>query len=455
MSRPSRWIAASLALSLGAMATPARAQTSGVDDAPATVRVRFDVIFRGVPRYVLSAQANPVSADDRYWRTIALAPLQERANLDATNLLRGRVDVHLSAWNAIDLTAPGAVDGRIAGDVAVGWARYHRGPWGVWAGRRFIAWGAPGGVHLDGVGADVRLAEGLMIEAVAGRPVTPVYGGLLGAHPGFEGATGAGGLRVGWSSPGALSASVSYLEQWAAGIPARRVAEASFVGTPMRWLDLRGSVSWDLLGLGVMQADLDASAWLGRSVEVDLGYGHLDPALLIPRWSILSVFVTRTFDEARARVAWRVAPALQVGVEGAAIHYDVAGVDQSKAGPAWGGRAEAFARLSSRDRREQVVATASRRDDGERRMTLLRLAGSFPLVRELFGALEGAVALDNDDVSSPRTSWYGRVSMEGPIAVGWRLGGSVDAVRSPIATSELRAMLHLTGRYDQQQRGAR
>lgn len=448
MSDLARRMALSVALACGAAPTLGRAQTATQDDLPASVRVRFDVIFRGVPRYALTAQANAVSADDRYWRTIALAPLQERANLDATNLLRGRVDVHLSAWSAIDLAAPGAGDGRVAGDVAVGWARYHRGPWSVWAGRRFIAWGAPGGVHLDGVGGEVRLAEGLLVETIVGRPVTPTYGALLAGHPGFEGATAAGGLRLGWSDPGTLSASVSYLEQWSHGIPARRVAEAAVVGHPLRWLDLRGTVSWDLLGLGVMQADLDASAWLGRSVEVDVGYGHLDPALLIPRWSILSVFVTRTFDEGRARVAWRAVPALQVGLEGALLHYDVAGVDPSKAGPEWGSRMEAFARVSTRDRRGQVVAIASRRDDGEQRMTLVRLAGSFPILRGLIGALEGAVALDNDDVSAPRTSWYGRLSMEGPVAVGWRLGASVDGVRSPIATSELRAMLHLTGRYD-------
>jgi hypothetical protein len=455
VSARDRRLASIAALLVGAAPSLARAQAPSSTDMPASVRMRFDVIFRGVPRYALTAQSNPVSADDRYWRTLALAPLQERANLDATNLLRGRVDVHLSAWSAIDLAAPTATDGRVAGDVAVGWARYNRGPWSAWAGRRFIAWGAPGGVHVDGIGADVQLAQGLVLEAVAGRPVTPTYGALLGGHPGFDGATAAGGLRVGWSDPGTLSASVSYLEQWAQGIPARRVAEASIVGRPTRWLDLRGTVSWDLLGLGVMQADVDASAWLGRSVELDVGYGHLDPALLIPRWSILSVFVTRTFDEARTRVAWRIVPALQVGAEGALLHYDVAGVDASKAGPAWGSRVEAFARVSRRDRRANVVAMVSRRDDGTQRMTLVRLAGSFPVVGSLYGAVEGAAALDDDDASSPRTSWYARVSMEGTVAEGWRLGASVDGVRSPIATSELRAMLHLTGRYDPLAGGAR
>jgi hypothetical protein len=440
---------------LALCAWPATVRAQPVDEPAATVRVRFDVIFRGAPRYVLTARPGAVGADDRYWRALALAPLQERANLDARDLLHGHLDVHFSAWNAIDLAASDAPGGRVAGDVAVAWTRYHRGVWSAWGGRRFVAWGAPGGVHLDGLGAEASLGGGMTVEAVVGRPVTPAYGALVGGQPGFDGVTAAGGARVAWTVPGSLSASASFLEHWAAGIPVRRVAEASLVATPLRWFDLRGSVSWDLLGLGVMQADLDAAAWLGRAVELDLGVGHLDPALLIPRWSILSVFVTRTFDEARGRVAWRVTPALQVGVEGAAIHYAVPGRDADAAGPSWGGRAEAFARVTSRDRREQVVALVSRRDDGVQAMTLVRVAGSLPLAGQVFAAAEGAVALDHDDPSAPRTSWYGRVSVDGPVVPGWRVGASVDGVRSPLAASELRAMLHLTARYDSQPGGAR
>lgn len=438
---------AALAAALSLCSAGALAQTPS-EDSPASMRMRFDVIFRGVPRYVLTTQENPASADDRYWRSIALAPLQERFLLDGTNFMHGHVDVHLSAWDSVDLTDPTSSDGRVAGDVAVAWTKYHRGPWSVWGGRRFIPWGAPGGVHLDGLGVEVRLTEGLTLDALAGRPVTPAYGSLLGGHPGFDGVTAAGGARIGWSQPGTFSAAVSYLEHWAAGIPVRRIAEATFVVNPTRWLNVRGEVSWDLLGLGIMQADVDAAAWVGRTVEVDAGYGHLDPALLIPRWSILSVFVTRTYDEGRLRAAWRILPVLQVGAEGAMQHYDVPGVDASQQGPQWGSRVEFFVRATSRDRRFQFTAMASHRDDGVHRMLLLRTAGSFPIWGPLLGALEAATALDDDDFAAPRTSWFGRASVEGPVAAAWRLGASVDGVRSPLAASELRGMIHLTGRFD-------
>ncbi|MEI8256088.1 MAG: hypothetical protein WCJ30_10500 [Deltaproteobacteria bacterium] len=425
--------------------------------------MRFDTIFRGVPRYALTtATTDAASADDRYWRAVTMAPLQQRATLDATGLLNGHLEAHLSAWGAIDLTAP-ATDGRIAGDVAVAWMKYRGGPVGLWGGRRFLPWGAPGGVHVDGLGGELYFGSGITFEAIVGRPVTPTYapslaetqsqchgtcGPWLGPRPGFEGVTAAGGARVAWSAPGLASAAVSFLEHWAQGIPVRRVIEGSFVAAPLRWLDARGTLAWDMLGLGVMQADLDVAAWLGRRLELDVGYGHLNPQLLIPRYSILSVFVTREFDEGRARVAWRIVPMIQVGVEGAMQHFDVPGVDPSQYGPQWGSRAEVWVRVNSTDRRAQFLAMASHRDDGSRRMTLLRVAGSFPIFRDYLAALEAAVALDNDDFTAARTSWYGRASVDGPLTPALRLGASIDGVRSPIAASELRGMVHLTARLD-------
>ncbi len=441
---------------------PQQAALPTEEATPPSARMRFDTIFRGVPRYALTTSADAASADDRYWRAVTMAPLQQRATLDASGLMNGHLEAHLSAWGAIDLASFGG-DVRVAGDVAVAWMKYRRGPWGLWGGRRFMPWGAPGGVHVDGLGGEMNFGGGVTFEAVVGRPVTPQYaptlletqsqcGGTcglwLGPRPGFEGVTAAGGARLAWSSPGLASAAVSFLEHWAQGIPARRVVEGSFIATPTRWLDARGTLAWDMLGLGVMQADLDLAAWLGRRVEFDVGYGHLNPQLLIPRYSILSVFVTREFDEGRARVAWRIVPMLQVGIEGAMQHYDVPGRDASQYGAQWGSRAEVWVRVNSTDRRAQLLAMASHRDDGTRRMTLIRIAGQFPIIRDFLAALEAAVALDNDDFTASRTSWYGRASVDGPLTAALRLGASIDGVRSPIAASELRGMVHLTARLD-------
>jgi hypothetical protein len=430
-------------LSILSAAPSLLAQEVPIDREPGSLRMRFDTIFSGTPHYVLTAQSGAPSIDDRYWRVVLLAPLQQRVTGDALGLVDGNVEAHLAAWVAVDLAAPTA-DGHIAGDVALAWMRYRRGPFALWLGRRFVSWGAPGGVHIDGVGGEVQLASGLSCDAIAGRPVTPTYGALLGPQPGFEGETFAAGARVGWSQPGVYSTSVSMFEHWADGIPVRRVVEMSAVATPLRWMDLRGSISWDLLGFGVMQADADASAWVARKLEFDIGYGHMNPALLIPRWSILSVFITRTFDEARARAAWHITRNVEVGGEAAAQHYSLPDPAPVQAEPQWGSRFEVFARANTADHRITVVASASHRDDGSLRMTLLRIAGSMRVVQLLSVALEGATAVDNDDFTAPRTSFYGRASVNTPFATAYSLGASLDAVRSPIAASEVRAMVHFT-----------
>lgn len=427
--------------------TPSVAAAQSDDGSTGTVRVRFDTLFRGVSRYALTATDNAASASDRYWRAISMAPLQERAALDASGLYHGHVEAHLAAWGSVDLAAPTA-DGRVAGDLAIAWSRYRSGPVSVWAGRRFVPWGAPGGVHVDGLGAEVELGAGFVSEVMVGRPVTPSYGGLMGPLPGFEDATAAGGVRLGWSAQGHVASSASFLEHQSHGIPTRRVIQTDVVATLARWMDLHAALSLDLLGLGVMQADVELSTFVTRRVELDVGYGHLDPALLIPRWSLLSVFVTRTWDEGRLRASWRALSSVQFGLEAAALHYALAGRDDDLDGPPWGSRLEAFVRVNTLDRRGQFLALASRRDDGVRPMTLVRLAGSFPVVRSVMASLEAASALDDDSVSGARTSWYARASIDAPITDRWRLGAALDGVRSPVATSEIRGLVHLTNRLD-------
>jgi hypothetical protein len=291
----------------------------------AQVRVRIDTVFRGVPRYALASADPQASAADRYWRAVTLAPLMARATLDAHDLAGGRVEAHLNAWGAVDLAVvdPRAVG---AGDLAVAWARYASGPWAVWAGRRFVAWGPPGGLHVDGVGAEAR-AGAFSVEVMIGRPVTPAYGALVGAQGSFEGVTASGGARVAWSRPGLLMASASYVERWARGVAGVRAVSLDALVTPNERLDVRASVQLDATGADVSQASADLD-WMPTSwATVAAGYAHVDPSKLIPRWSILSVFATDVFDEGRASLVWR--PSRAVSLRVAALRH--AGVERRPA----------------------------------------------------------------------------------------------------------------------------
>ena len=407
-----------------------------------SVRVRIDTVFRGVPRYVLTASDQQASAADRYWRAVTLAPLMARATLDAHGLAGGHLETHLNAWGAIDLAL---VDPQAyaAGDLAVAWARYRRGPWAVWAGRRFVPWGSPGGVHVDGIGGEVT-AGGFNAEVMVGRPVTPAYGALAGAQGSFDGVTAAFGARVGWMAPGTFSASASYLERWANGVAGIRALSLDATFTPSARLDLRGGVVLDAAGGDVTQASADVD-WMPTSWgTVAVGYAHVDPSRLIPKWSILSVFVTDVFDEGRASFTWRPSRVVSLRLEGAGQHYQAPGVDDER----WGHRLEASLRVTSRDRTRQGTFSASRRDDGVRPMTLLRIAGMWTLPRDVGVALEAAAALDDDDPNSARTSLYARAAVDVPLGRGWRVGAAVDAVRSTIAMSELRALAHGTWTFE-------
>jgi hypothetical protein len=429
---------AALVLALVAGAGAARAQP-----APEGVRLRLDAVFRGVPRYVLSVSDRQATADERYWRAITLAPLVSRANLDAVGLVRGRVEAHLSAWGAVDLAV--AEPGRFAGgDLAVAWARGRVGPCSLWLGRRFVPWGPPGGMHLDGVGAEAR-AGGFEVEAVVGRPVTPSFGALAGAQPGFEGVTASGGARLGWSDPGVFSASVAYAERWAFGVPGVRVVSVDVAAAPHRRLDLRVAVTLDATGAGVTQATADAE-WLALpALTAAVGYGHVDPARMLPRWSLLSVFATDVFDEGRASLTWRPTRAVSLRAEGAGQRYAAPGSDE---GARWGHRADLALRVSSADRRRQGTATVTRRDDGVRPLTMLRVAGVWTVGPEVGLALELAAALDDDNPTAPRSSYYTRGTVDVPLGRGWRLSASLDGVRSPLALAELRGMAHASWTFE-------
>ncbi|MBI5513344.1 MAG: hypothetical protein HY909_06215 [Deltaproteobacteria bacterium] len=409
----------------------------------ARVRMRLDALFRGVPRYVLTASERQATADERYWRATALAPWVSRAVLDASGLYRGRVEAHLSAWGAVDLAVsdPGHF---AAGDLAVAWARGREGPWSVWLGRRFVPWGPPGGLHVDGVGVEAR-AGAFEAEAMVGRPVTPAYGGAAGAQPGFDGVTATSGARLGWASPGRAAVSVSYVERWARGVAGVRALSLDASASPHAKLELRGSLALDAAGVGVSQASADLEWFALRALTVGAGYGHVDPSRLLPRWSILSVFATDVFDEARLSLAWRPSRAVSLRVEGAGQRYATPGAEEAAR---WGHRVEGALRVSSSDRARQCTVSASRRDDGVRPLTVIRVAGLWTVGGALALALEAALAVDDDGPSSPRTSAYTRGSVEVPLGGAWRLGASVDGVRSPLAVAELRGLVHASWTFE-------
>jgi hypothetical protein len=435
--------AMALVTSLGARAAAETGQVSGWH-----TRLRLDTVLRWAPRYVVEVDQTAWGAAQLFWRRVDTLPLYLRVGLDSSwqQADEGRMaaDLHIAAWAGLD-TMIGIEDmGLVAGDFAAAYGRFVYGPASVWAGRRFITWGPPGGLQIDGGGVEVGSRIGLAGEVVVGRPVTPVYETLMGVRTSFEGATLAYGARLHYRHPGLVSASLAYTEQWAAGIPTDRLLSAEVTAVPTRRLDLRGSLVFDPVDLAVEQASAQLFVLAIEQLEVDAGYAFTDPTRLLPLWSILGSFASGAFHEASLGLTVSVGAAHFLRVEGAARYYLVPG-RQDDESDWWGYRADLVYRWLPQHRRYQIRAGASRRAEDLAGLTVIHGAASWAFATRFQLAFEGAISID-DDRERARDSYLGRLTFEVALGHDWHLGASVDAARTAFVDAEFRGMLRASWR---------
>jgi hypothetical protein len=424
------------------------APTEAVPDAPTArviappagwrVRTRHDTVLSWSPRYMLSTTQNELGLEQQLWLAVDPLPLYHRASLDASRSLGPKTSfaMHLSGWGSVDLLQA-ENGGQGAGDIAIGYVELAHKPLSIWAGRRFLTFGPPGGLHVDGVGVGARTGFGLFVEAFAGRPVTPMRLGLLGPQGAFVGPTAAYGARVGFEDAGRISASAAYAELWSHGILDKRTVDVAATWDP-GILQLEGSVKIDALNPGIMQARAVALFDITHELEVDANYLHIEPQRWIAAWSILSAFETSTFDEAMAGVTVRLSRSFAVRGEGAARVYSMPEGGDTTIGY----RADVSARMMpGADHGPALRLQASRRDDGDLRYTVLTAGASLDVYRGTYVSLDGAFAGD-DDGKRP-VSAIGRGSVDLDLLENLRLGATVSFGTTLFAETELRAMLRL------------
>ncbi len=410
------------------------------------LRLRMDTVLRWSPRYVVRVADTQLGADQVYWERVDQLPIYQRVNLDAD--WRGEdgwaADIHASAWAALDLLFD-EEGGFAAGDFALAYGRGTYGPVSVWLGRRFVPWGPPGGLHIDGGGVEVRTRFGLAAEAVVGRPVTPAYDSLLGPRISFDGAaTLAYGARLGYRYPGRLSASLSYVERWAEGIAADRLISTAITAVPTRRLDLRGALVFDPTDLAVEQASAQIFVLVADFLELDAGYAHADPSRLIPRWSILSAFASSVFHEGSLGGTVTIARSLLLRAEGAFRWYHVPG-REGEENSWWGYRADFMLRWLPVRGRVRLLLGASRRADDEVGLTLIHGAVGTDVHRLVQLAFEVAVALD-DERDGDKDAYLGRASIAIDVGSNWVVGATFDAARTPFVDFEARGMVRASWR---------
>ena len=404
---------------------------------PWRVRSRHDIVFGWQPRYQLDTTATPIGLEQQLWRRVDLLLLYDRIALDGTYRIDRSTSLafHFSGWGSVDLLSD-ASGGVASGDAAIAFVELSVAPFTLWAGRRFLAYGPPGGLHVDGGGATVRSTIGIFAEAFAGRPVTPIRTNLQGPQPDFTDDAFAYGARVGYDAAGSIAGSASYAELWSHGILGSRTVDLSSVWTPGE-LHVEGNLKLDAHQGGIVQARAVAAWSPMRALSIDLDYLHVEPQRWIPTWSILSVFETNTFDEAALGATVRPGRALALRAEGAARIY----TRPTNGETTTGYRADLSVHLMpGLDGGPSVRVQASRRDDGTIGYTVLTGGAAFDVIRGVMVAIDGAFALDDH---GGRLSTIARGNVDLTLAPEWAIGATLSLARTPIADAEGRAMLRL------------
>jgi hypothetical protein len=400
------------------------------------VHTRHDVVSSWAPRYRLDTSINPLGLEQQLWRAVDALPLYHRISLDGTLAIdeQTSVAIHFTGWGSVDLLAD-ANGGIAAGDIAIGYVEVAHAALSAWAGRRFLTFGPPGGLHVDGGGVAVRSDLGVFAEAFVGRPVTPIRASLLGPQMDFTDPNAiAYGARVGYEQAGMLAIAAGYAELWGHGVVSTRAVDLVASWDP-GVVHLETSVKLDALNVGVMQARAAVLLPVVREVSLDVDYLHVEPSRWIPAWSILSAFESDDYDEAMGGVTLRASRTFAVRAEGAARIYTRPTTGEIRAGY----RADLSARTMPGPNGDPILRVqGSRRDDGVIGYTVITAGAAFDVVPSVIIAIDGAFAIDD---AGARMTTIGRANLDLDVLRGFRIGGTFSVAHAPIADGELRAML--------------
>lgn len=288
-----------------------------------------DVLQASSTTIVTAGQSFRPQAGSTDYELNLAAPVYELVSVSASEMRNswGEFEAVVSAWGAVDagpirFWQNGAPAGsRGSGDVDVG---YLRGDLlgrrlTIRLGRQLIVEGSARMIQLDGGQLVLRLPRGFGVSGYAGSPVVPRFD-VRGTQfsTGNTTADLAYGGRVSWGYAGRVELGASVAMAQSGSQVVRREAGADLRLTPLHGLEIVGSGFYSLYDARLAQALVSAQYQLLRTLQVIADYQHLEPDLLLPRNSILAVFVSDGRDEPGAGFHW--APLRTVTVD-ADYHY--------------------------------------------------------------------------------------------------------------------------------------
>lgn len=376
-----------------------------------TSRIRLLSTILGASMAALILHPHAASAEPFQLRADALAQTKSPTGLlvlSGEDKVRRWLDADGVVWLGDGRARYDA--GNVTGDVMTLTVRLHdpSGRGELKAGRFVAGSGVVRPLHLDGVSAIGRTPFGTIAEVFGGLPVVPRFG----ARP-YD---WAGGGRVGQSVGNVVSFGVSYVHQRLHGRAAAEEVGADVASIPVKWLDLTGRASWDLLNPGIAAA-LASVAVREGDWRVEGFAINRSPSRMLPATSLFAALGDLPSTRIGASVRWKAAPRLELLGSGAA---QAVGGDTGL---------EAFGRGTlalDEDQRGSLGLEARRMDVGPAQWTGLRGIVRVPISRALRASSElEIVAPDNPDGRGDLWPWA--LAALTWTRRGWEVSGAVEA----------------------------
>jgi hypothetical protein len=453
-----RWIAfAPLVLLQGVWAAPCSAEArasrsvsseANQSDSPAAAAV----VARSETYLQLFRRALLPGPNGALIRPSTAAPIHQyllASARDISTAAPGALDLDFGAWARLWPT-DSRLERPFDGDVQTASVRYRVGPFWARLGRQQVTGGAARYARFDGVLVGAAHPLGIFAEGYSGFSVLPRWDERPGYHHlgsledelvrrDDELADRRGhwlaGTRLGYASS-ALGGSLSLHEQRERGGVAFRNLGVDASARPFDGGSVGGSALLELDGrrLAMARAWLDATPH--PSLDAGAEFLRAEPALLLSRQSVFSVFTADGYDELGATLTFRAKRW---------VRFESAGYLQLYHGERPGARGEVTARLvADRSRRTLVRATYTRVLVPENGYHSLRTALSRDFSRTLAATLEAYGYFYDRPVAGHTTSsvYAGTLAYRVLESLEVLWGGSL--ARSPYAALDAQTLLRVS-----------
>ncbi len=292
----------------------------GSGAAGAEVEVTNTLLLRAGPqgRYA----ATPPTTD-------TVAPVYEMVTLtarDVANPVAERLELVVSGWGGANLGSNpwwnGSLNsGAFSGDLGLAFVKgeFAKGAVVARLGRMMVAGGTSRMLQLDGAALLWRAPQGFSLSVFGGSPVSARFdarGGDQDANP-TRGDVAAGG-RLGWAHP-VVEVGASATLAWDHGSASRQEVGGDLRVSPLRWLDVLGSGSYELDRSQLAQISASAVARASSAMSLSADYRFSVPSLFLSRDSILWVFSDASREDLGANLHWTPVRAWTVDAGGAAL----------------------------------------------------------------------------------------------------------------------------------------